>query len=98
MFIDRGDSMTLEKRKAKRINNKKKAIAYLGGKCARCSYSKSYMSLHFHHKNGDTKESIISDIIEGSWQRIEQELDKCELLCANCHMEFHFGGGSNEQR
>ena len=66
------------------------AIEHLGGKCMRCGYSKYPEVLEFHHKNPANKEFNVSR--KGhcrSWKRIEKEIEKCVLLCANCHREVH---------
>jgi len=76
--------------KNKRLSNKVKAIEYKGGSCERCGYNKSTRALNFHHLNPDEKDFMISD--NGnlrSWDKIKVELDKCIMLCANCHMEEH---------
>lgn len=67
---------------------KLKAIDYLGGKCEMCDNNKWY-HLEFHHLKD--KEYIISDMIKNfRWSKIKNELDKCQLLCKNCHNEFHY--------
>jgi len=68
------------------------AVEYGGGKCQICGYKKSQRALSFHHKNPKEKSFGIS--VRGltrSWDKIQKELDKCILICANCHMELHDG-------
>jgi len=65
-----------------------KAIAYKGGKCIICGYSKCIRSLQFHHKNASDKEFGIGGK-SYSWDKLKIELDKCDLVCANCHGEIH---------
>lgn len=67
-----------------------KAINYKGGKCKICGYKKSTRALSFHHINPKDKEFGISEKgITRAWNKIQKELDKCILLCANCHAEIH---------
>lgn len=71
---------------------KQKAVDYKGGKCIKCGYSKCLKALHFHHLNAEEKKFQISEAIAQnlfSWDLIQEELDKCVLLCANCHAEEH---------
>lgn len=65
---------------------KRMALEYKGGKCERCAYNKCSRALQFHHRDPGSK---IFHLAEGtpSWERVKQELDKCDLLCANCHIE-----------
>jgi hypothetical protein len=72
----------------KRRRLKLQAIEYLGGKCKKCGYKKCVAALEFHHKNG-TKDFAIGEATTKSWDKIKKELDKCILLCANCHREEH---------
>lgn len=66
------------------------AVEYKGGKCELCGYDKCNAALDFHHKNPAEKDFILSDRnLILSWKEIQQELDKCMLLCANCHRELH---------
>lgn len=69
------------------IRLKKKAIEYLGGKCSRCGYQKFYGALEFHHRDPASKEMQWSQLKKRCWDVITAELDKCDLLCANCHRE-----------
>lgn len=64
------------------------AVEYLGGSCQRCGYDKSVWSLHFHHLDPTEKDFNISGQSR-SWEATKAELDKCVLLCGNCHAEEH---------
>lgn len=89
-FIDKTHKMCGSCRiKRTRHNTKAKAIALLGGKCTKCGYSKSKRALHFHHLDPAQKDIKISEANNPSWERLEQELKKCILVCANCHAEIH---------
>jgi len=68
---------------------KDKCLEYKGGECARCGYKKSKRALTFHHVDPTQKEFGISGGHSRSWDSIKNELDKCILLCMNCHMEVH---------
>lgn len=69
-----------------------KAIEYGGGKCHICGYDTCTRALSFHHKDPSQKDFGLSARgLTRSWDKIKVELDKCILLCANCHMEVHEG-------
>lgn len=61
----------------------------LGGKCARCGYDKTQVALEFHHIDPDEKDAQVSTIINSNnHSKIMFEIDKCILLCRNCHIEL----------
>ncbi len=71
---------------------KEMAIEYGGGQCQICGYKKCSRALNFHHKVASEKDFGLSARgLTRSWEKIKQELDKCILVCANCHMELHDG-------
>ena len=67
---------------------KQKAIEYKGGKCEICGYNKCNRALAFHHVDPTEKEYSLSRPSIG-WEKMKKELDKCILVCCNCHMEIH---------
>jgi len=68
------------------------ALEYKGGKCQICGYKKYPGALELHHINKAEKSFGIGDKgYTRSWEKVKAELDKCVLLCANCHREV--GGG-----
>lgn len=74
-----------------RKKTKAKAIEYLGGKCCLCGYNKCSASLDFHHVDPSTKEfGIGAKGLTRSWEKTKIELDKCILVCKNCHGELHY--------
>ena len=71
---------------------KEQAIQYKGGKCSVCDYNKYQGALEFHHLDPSKKDFSISQVRNTSFNdKIKAELDKCVLLCANCHREVHAG-------
>lgn len=61
-----------------------------GGKCQKCGYCKCERALTFHHKNPQDKKFGLS--LNNLWcktqEEINQEANKCDLLCSNCHAEI----------
>jgi hypothetical protein len=68
---------------------KARAVTYKGGKCERCGYDKCQAAMDFHHRDPSRKDFSISSGRTMSWERAVRELDKCILLCSNCHREEH---------
>ena len=66
------------------------AVEYKGGKCETCGYYRCIDAFEFHHNDLSKKDFGISEKgYTRSWNKVMQELDKCKLLCANCHRELH---------
>jgi DNA-binding CsgD family transcriptional regulator len=67
---------------------KEMSVNYKGGCCEICGYDKCINALEFHHK--DPKEKDFSPSGKSySWERVKNEIEKCILVCANCHREIH---------
>src|ERR1039457_1895291 len=67
------------------------AVEQFGGKCQICGYNKCINALEFHHIDPATKEFSPSYVIFArKWEEAFKELEKCILICANCHRENHF--------
>lgn len=77
--------------KAYRRKKKMKALEYLDGKCRICGYDKCISALSFHHLDPNNKQFNVSYYWEYSWDFLKPELDKCIVLCCNCHAEVHEG-------
>lgn len=72
-----------------RLRFKTQAVKYKGGKCQICGYSECVAALEFHHT--DPKEKVFR--LGGCKQfntKTKRELDKCILVCANCHRKIHY--------
>ncbi len=85
--------MTTSSNKSVRYRNRQKqrAVEYLGGKCTKCGYNKSLAALEFHHIDPSKKDWMPSRLMSYKWEVIKLEIDKCELICSNCHRELHEG-------
>ena len=69
-----------------------KMITYKGGKCERCNLKledSHYSVFDFHHIDSSTKDPNFSSIKFQKWEKIKDEIDKCKLLCSNCHRITH---------
>jgi len=71
---------------------KHKAVIYKGGQCHYCYLTleeSHYSVFDFHHRNPLEKSYDWSKMRKLSWNKIVEELDKCLLLCSNCHRMQH---------
>lgn len=66
-----------------------KLIEYKGGKCERCGYDRGCPSAYdFHHIDPEQKSFSLSHVSPSwKWETLIAEVDKCQLLCKNCHAE-----------
>ena len=53
--------------------------------CARCGYNEHPAALDFNHIDPEAKSFHVAQDATRSWAKIEEEIAKCEVLCANCH-------------
>ena len=75
--------------KERQRKTKKLAIDYKGGECIKCGYKKCIAALEFHHIDPTTKDKDYFNSRGGLNEELKSELDKCILLCSNCHREEH---------
>ena len=46
--------------------------------------------MDFHHINPEDKIYDVKVLMTRRWELIKEEIDKCILLCSNCHRELHW--------
>lgn len=74
------------------VNKKIEAIIYKGGLCVDCGISyptAPYVIFDFHHLDPTEKDVDWGKLRLRSWDKVTHELDKCVLLCSNCHRIRH---------
>jgi DNA-directed RNA polymerase subunit RPC12/RpoP len=68
-----------------------KMAAYMesrgGAKCSQCGYDRCVAALEYHHRDPNEKDPTWNR--GWSLPKLKKELDKCDILCANCHREVH---------
>lgn len=82
---------------AKKTNNSRRdmkirAIGYKGGRCSRCGGVFHPAVYDFHHVTPLEKDANPGELMGRNWDKVQAELDKCVLLCANCHRLTHTEG------
>ena len=89
---DRNKEYISEYMRDRHSSLKREAVALGGGCCQRCGYAEFNAGLSFHHVNPEDKEIAPSTVIgSGNSEAMREELDKCVLLCRNCHQSLHAG-------
>lgn len=95
-WYQRNKAKKIAQNKVHKEKQRKEAIALIQGYklekgCCCCEESEP-ICLDFHHANGE-KEINISEVIGAGWAiaRIQKEIDKCIVICSNCHRKLHAG-------
>lgn len=83
---------TYTEQKARGYSNKWKALQYKGSKCQTCGESRP-ATLCFHHRDPSEKSFNLDGrtFANRKWDSVKEEVDKCDLLCHNCHHMLHYG-------
>ena len=84
-------SCNLEDTLVRQKDFKQQCVDYKGGECQCCGYNKCNGALEFHHIDPKTKKFSISQYRSSDGYSLTEELDKCVLVCSNCHREIHAG-------
>ena len=90
---DRQDLRLAEQQRGyreKHLKRYKHIIAgYKANGCSICGYNKCANAIGFHHKNPTEKNTSIARLRYASAEKILEEIEKCIVICANCHAEIH---------
>lgn len=80
------------KQQERAIKRKLELIEYKGGECERCHYRHNLSALEFHHIKPNEKVFQLDSrhLSNMNIEKLKNEVDKCVLLCANCHREIHY--------
>ncbi len=85
------DLQSYEAQKRRGLARKLELVKSAGGCCSKCGYRANLAALVFHHSDMDSKDFKL-DMRSLSNRKLEpvlSEIDKCILVCANCHAELH---------
>jgi len=79
-----------EKRRQNEREFKRKCVVYKGGKCMKCGLIDHPSVYDFHHRDPKMKDFGICKYPSRCLdETVKKELDKCDILCANCHRKEH---------
>ncbi len=79
-----------ERARLRRHQRKLRAIEYKGGVCMDCNSVVHPAAFDFHHINPTQKDTDPGLMMGCADEVLFKELDKCLLLCSNCHRVRHF--------
>jgi hypothetical protein len=66
--------------------------------CNRCGES-HVACLEFHHRNPAEKDFLLSvGVAKYSLDKLKSEVEKCEVICSNCHRKHHWNERNNVER
>jgi len=88
----RGKDYNNAKSRAYRTTNRERIKGYYGGQltCEHCGLQDEFFGAYdFHHIDPSSKEKRIGILINGGWDKIKRELEKCLVLCVICHRKEH---------
>ena len=86
---------------SKQSEKRKTIKEYIDSKknmCVCCGES-DFACLDFHHLVSEEKDNSLSNAIANKWgkERIDNEINKCSVLCSNCHRKLHYYNLSIEE-
>jgi len=87
---------SIENKNTRRIKNKKIFLEFKNKfECVECGYDKSNRALNFHHRDKEIKDFTFGKLsgrfktVYDLTKEIEEELNKCNVICTNCHNREH---------
>lgn len=53
--------------------------------CMDCKRNYPHYIMQFDHRDGRQKVNNVTGLVANSWKKLLAEIEKCDLVCANCH-------------
>jgi len=93
------------KRQAANYGKRTKLFQYLQqvkakARCVYCGEDHP-ATLQFHHRDPSQKEFNVSEFVTrnlGSIDKLNKEIEKCDVVCANCHLKYHYYHSHRQSR
>lgn len=90
-WLSRNNDRHRNRVSARRKEQKERVFALkLERGCDVCGYKKNPTALQYHHRDSSTMSFRIGEGAGRKWEYILREIEKCDLMCANCHWETHY--------
>lgn len=80
---------SVKRNRVMRLSRKFNLINKAGGACVVCGYKKNIAGLAFHHINEKGTSLTGTNLLQMTLNGAEEELNRCVLVCHNCHSEIH---------
>ena len=87
-YIEKRDDYLERTRKALKKRHEERELYKSSRSCKNCG-EKRWWVLEFHHRDPKQKEFNIGHLSTRSMHKMQKEMEKCDILCANCHRDFH---------
>ena len=88
-YYKKNKQLVIKRNRVRKRALKVQCVKYLGGKCSVCGLLDDCMNVYcFHHRDPSQKDFTISSR-KNKFERMVDELDKCDLICQNCHRKEH---------
>lgn len=88
-YYQKNKNIIINKRRINRRKMKREFVNILGGKCKVCGENR-LPCLDFHHPNKDKEKEVSLLLKNENRSKILKEVNKCIILCANCHRIEHY--------
>ena len=86
-WYERNMALTKQRTKHRRKERDRYVLNYKihNSVCPDCNISWAPHQLDFDHISGNKKAGINQIVRNGTMKQLLEEIDKCELVCSNCH-------------
>lgn len=89
-WIDYKDQDYRDKINTRNRERKRRVVEHFGNKCHDCQKTFPQCVYEFHHLNPKEKDVNPSAAMTWSEKRMWKELEKCIMICSNCHKIRHW--------